>query len=103
MNYMTELHGPKGTKTACEKDIKEGDKEILGEGGNCRERSSQLSLLFVLTKIGIFLSSRSSWDRASLGSGPGVVGMVISGQDPTPAKLIICDYKGRQISAFIYN
>ena len=38
------------------------------------------------TKAGRILSSRSAWDRASLG--PGMVGMVISGQDPT--QLIYC-------------
>ena len=53
---------------------------------------TQISLLFVLTKAGRFLSSRSAWDRASLG--PGVVEMVISRQDPT--ELAHCAYKGRQ-------
>ena len=51
------------------------------------------------TKAGRFLSSRSAWDRASLGLG--VVEMVISRQDPT--ELAHCAYKGRQISEFICN
>lgn len=42
---------------------------------------TQLSLLFVLTKTGKFLSSRSAWDRANLN--PGRVKMVISEPDPT--------------------
>jgi hypothetical protein len=35
---------------------------------------------------GRFLSSRSAWDRANLG----LVGMVISGQDPTQLSHCLC-------------
>jgi hypothetical protein len=51
-------------KPTCPKDIKERDKEIWGVVITGQDLI-QLSLLFVLTKAGRFLSSRSAWDRAS--------------------------------------
>lgn len=47
-----------------------------------------LSLLFVHTEAGRFLSLRSAWDRTTLGLGR--VGMVISGQDPTQLAYCLC-------------
>ena len=66
---------------ASQKDIKEGDKDTQGVVIS-EPDPTQLSLLFVLTKAGRFL--RSWWsarDRGNLGLGPGVIGVVISGQD----------------------
>lgn len=60
----------------------------------------QVNLLFVLTKASRFLSVRSAWDRAGLG--PGMVGMVNSGEDPS-AKLVVSVYNGGKISGFICN
>jgi hypothetical protein len=59
---------------ACQKDIKQD--------------STQLILFFMLTKAGRFLSIRSAWNRASLGSG--MVGMMISGWDPTQLASYLC-------------
>ena len=73
---------------ACQKDAKEGDKAIQGVV-IAEQDPTQLSLLFVLTKAGRFLSSRSAWDKANLGSG--VVRVVISGQGPA-SYLIVCAY-----------
>ena len=86
---------------ACQKDAKKDDKEIGQVVVITGQDPTQPNLVFVLTKAGRFLSSGSAWDRASLGSG--VVGVVISGQDPT--QLVYCLYfdKGRQISEFICN
>ena len=80
MNYMrgfTDLKEQRQLhyEPACQKDTKEGDKEIQGVVITGQE-PIQLSLLFVLTKAGRFLSSRSAWDRARLG--PGMVEMAIS-------------------------
>jgi hypothetical protein len=49
---------------------------------------TQLNLLLVLTKAGIFLSSRSAWERARLD--PGMVGMGISEQDSTQLAYCLC-------------
>ena len=53
---------------------------------------AQLSLLFVLKKAYRFLGSMSVWYRARLS--PGVIGMVISEQDPT--QLAYCLFLQRQ-------
>ena len=51
------------------------------------------------TNAGRFLSSRSAWDRANLG--PGVVEMVISGQDPTQLVYCLClTQAGRSLNSF---
>ena len=58
---------------ACQKDIKEGDKEIwavvMAEQG-----LTQLKLLFVVTKTCIFLSIRSALDRLNLGPSLDILG-----------------------------
>jgi hypothetical protein len=55
---------------ACQKDAKEGDKEIyevvIAGQDPCSAKS-----LFILTKAGRLLSSRSAWDKRSLGPGSG--------------------------------
>jgi hypothetical protein len=55
----------------------------------------QLSFLFILTKADRFLSSRLAWDRENLGPGPGVVGMVISGQGSTQLVYPVCLTKAK--------
>jgi hypothetical protein len=50
----------------------------------------QVSFLFVLIKASRFLSSRSAWDRESLGPSPGVVGMIILGWGPTQLAYCLC-------------
>lgn len=66
MNYMRGFMDLKEQrklhyKVASQKNIKQGDKIIQGVviGG---QDSTQLNLLFVLKKEGLFLSSRSAWD-----------------------------------------
>jgi hypothetical protein len=50
------------------------------------------------TKAGRFPSSRLAWDRMNLG--PGVVGMVISGWDPTQLNLLFVPTKaGRSLNS----
>jgi hypothetical protein len=46
--------------------------------------------LFVLTKAGRFLSSRSAWNIGISGPGTGIVGMVISGWDFTQLSYCLC-------------
>jgi hypothetical protein len=58
------LHRPKRTDSytnepACQKNIKERDKEIKGLAISGKH-PTQLHILFVLTQAGRFLSSRSS-------------------------------------------
>jgi hypothetical protein len=50
--------------------------------------ATQVSLLFVLTKAGRFLSSRSAWDTVSLV--PGLVGIEISVLDPAQLAYFLC-------------
>lgn len=50
------------------------------------------------TKAGRLLSSRSAWNRARIG--PGVVGIVISGLDPTQLKLLSVFNKDRSLNSF---
>ena len=64
--------------SACQKGIKEGNKEIWGVVVAGQD-PTQLSLLFVLTKTGRFLSSRPAWPTSRLG--PGVVRILISKLD----------------------
>ena len=60
---------------------------------------TQLSLLFVLAKAGRFLSSRSDWDRASLG--PGIAEMMTSELDPTQLNLLsVLTKAGRSLNSF---
>lgn len=61
-------------KPACQKDSKEGDKDINRttiSGPNM----TQLSFWFILTK--------AAWDKGNLGPGPDLVGMVFQGRVPT--------------------
>jgi hypothetical protein len=63
--------------------------------------ATQLCLLFMLTKTVRFPSSKTAWDRGSLGPGPGVVGMIISGWGLT--QLAYCLYltvAGRSLNSF---
>jgi hypothetical protein len=54
------------------------------------------------TKESRFLSSRSAWDRASLG--PGMLGMVISGCDHTLLAYCLCfQREGDDTNEFICN
>lgn len=53
------------------------------------------------SKAGRYLSSRAAWDRARIG--PGEIGMVFSGPDPTQLKLLSMLNEDRQISEFICN
>ena len=51
------------------------------------------------TKVGIFLSSRSAWERTSLG--PGMLRFVISGWDPTQLNLLsLLTKAGRPLNFF---
>ena len=50
------------------------------------------------TKAGRLLSSRSAWNRARIG--PGVVGIVISGLDPTQLKLLSVFKEVRSLNSF---
>jgi hypothetical protein len=51
------------------------------------------------TKVGIFLSSRSAWERTSLG--PGMLRFVISGWDPTQLNLLsLLTKAGRSLNFF---
>ena len=51
------------------------------------------------TKVGIFLSSRSAWERTSLG--PGRLRFVISGWDPTQLNLLsLLKKEGRPLNFF---
>ena len=70
----------------CQKDTKEGDKEMQGEAipGN----PTQLSCLFMLTRAGRFMSSELAWDSARLGLG--MVEMVISGWHPIQLTYWLC-------------
>ena len=58
---------------ACQKDIKEGDKEMWAVV-MAKQGLTQLNLLFVVTKTCIFLSIRSAWDRLNLGPSPDILG-----------------------------
>ena len=51
------------------------------------------------TKVGIFLSPRSAWERTSLG--PGMLRFVISGWDPTQLNLLsLLTKAGRSLNFF---
>jgi hypothetical protein len=102
MNYMrgfTDLKEQRQLhhEPVCQKNIKEGDKElwrVVIPG----QDPTQLSLLFVRTKTGRFRSSRSAWDRASLG--PGVVVVMLSMRS-YPARLFsVLTKAGRSLNAF---
>jgi hypothetical protein len=61
--------------------------------------STQLNLLFVLTKAGGFQRSRSACDTGYFG--PGKIIMVISGQDPTQLILkFVLTKAGRSLNSF---
>lgn len=66
-------------ESAYQKDTKEGNKKIQ-EVVITGQDPTQLRFLFMFAMGSRFLSSKSSWDRGSLGTGPGRVVMVISGQ-----------------------
>jgi hypothetical protein len=60
----------------------------------------QLSLLFVFTKAGRFLSLMSTQGRGNLGPGPGMVGMVIFRWDSTQLAYCLCLTKaGRSLNS----
>jgi hypothetical protein len=62
---------------------------------------TQISLLFVLTKAGRFLSSRSAWDKATLG--PGRLRILISEPDPTYLALLsVLSKAGRSLNSLLY-
>ena len=91
MNYMRGLTDLKGQRwqhyeLADQKDIK-GEKEIWVVVVAEQETTT---LFFVLTKADTFLSSRSVWNRAGLGSGPGMIEMAISWQGPTQLAYCLC-------------
>ena len=86
-------------EAACEKDTKKEDRAIM-RSVTKRQDPTQLSFLFMLTEAGKFLSSSSAWDRESLGRGPGMVGMEISGPGSHSASFLSMLTKGRQFSKF---
>lgn len=95
MNYMRGLTDLKGQRwqhyeLADQKDIK-GEKEIWVVVVAEQETTT---LFFVLTKADTFLSSRSVWNRARLGSG--VVGTVILAS----SLLFVLTKAGRSLNSF---
>jgi hypothetical protein len=91
-------HRPKRIKAACQKAIKEGDKEIWGVVISVQDHT-QPSLLFVFIKTGQLLTSRSAWEKGILG--PDMVGMVISEMDPTQLNLLFVLTKAyRSLNSF---
>jgi hypothetical protein len=92
MNYMKDFKNLKKQRQlhyepAYQKDIKKGDKEIW-RVVIAGQDPTQVSLLFVITRAGKLVSSRSGWDRVRLG--PGMVVMAISEQDPTQTAYCLC-------------
>ena len=83
---------------ACQKDTK--GEEIWGLVITGQD-PIQLSILFMLTKAGRFLSSRSASDRKSFSPGTGTVELIIFGWGPFHLVYFLCLTKeGRCLNSF---